>query len=73
MDKKKKLKKIFKLIFNSIKPKNISSANTKSIKDWDSINHLKLKILIEDTFNIQIKDFSKMTSFQKILDYLNNK
>ena len=72
MDKKKKLKKIFKLIFNSLKPKNILSANTKSIKDWDSINHLKLKILIEDSFNIRIKDFSKMTSFKKILAFLNN-
>jgi len=48
------------------------SATRFNTQAWDSLNHLKLIIELNDFFNIKIpsSDFEKLNSFNEILIYL---
>ena len=48
-----KLSKIFDDIFNLKKIKLKKSTNSKDISNWDSINNLKLIIVLEKEFKIR--------------------
>ena len=68
----KKLKKIFSTTFK-ISEKDIKlSSNFKNIKKWDSLNHVKLILAIENKFKISIDadESIEMLSFKIILNYL---
>jgi len=48
------------------------NSDMQSIKEWDSINHIKIILLLEKKYKIKIKtsDFDKFTSIKFIEDYL---
>ncbi len=71
MDKRKRLKQVFKKIFNTNLDHN--KLSTKELDNWDSVNHLMLIMSLEEEFNIKIPadDFQYLYSdFEKILEYL---
>ena len=46
-----------------------------NFKNWDSLNHIKLMVCIENEFNIKFgaKKFNEVDSFKKILYFLGRK
>jgi acyl carrier protein len=42
------------------------------LASWDSLGHLNLMMTLEQTFDVQleVEDFSRLTSIPAILDYL---
>ena len=72
---KDKLIKIFSTIFK-IKVKNkILKLKKKNFEKWDSLNHIKLIIYIENEFKIKlgINKFNAVDSFKKILYVIKKK
>tara|TARA_B110000211_G_scaffold219107_1_gene264597 strand:+ start:1606 stop:1854 length:249 start_codon:yes stop_codon:yes gene_type:complete len=66
------LKKVFKIIFK-IEIKKISKkTNYKNVKNWDSLNHVKLIMAIESKFRVSIDPDKSINflSFELILIYL---
>jgi acyl carrier protein len=71
----KKLKKIFKNLFN-LKDNQIENAKIRSTSKWDSFSHINLIIEIETTFSIsKIKptEIVKLNSYKSCLKYLRKK
>lgn len=66
------LLQVFKLVFRYKDRKKIINLNSKNTSKWDSLNHIKLIIYIENTFQIKFgaKQFEKSNSFKKILNYI---
>lgn len=66
------LKKIFINIFKINIKKINKKTNYKKLKNWDSLNHVKLLIAIESKFKISIDPDQKikLLSFGQILQYL---
>ena len=62
----KKLKKIFSIILK-VKEKKISNIKRANIPNWDSLNHIKIMICIENEFNIKFgaKKFNEVDSYKK--------
>ncbi len=69
------LKKIFKNIFKIEEKKINKKTNYKSIKNWDSLNHVKLVMAIESKFRISIDPDQSINflSYDIILKYLKKK
>lgn len=69
------LKKIFKNIFKIEEKKINKKTNYKSIKNWDSLNHVKLVMAIESKFRISIDPDQSINflSYDVILKYLKKK
>ena len=69
---KEKLDQIFYLVFKLSPKKNKSKLNYNNVKNWDSLNHVKLILAIESMFKIKIepKDTMDLLSYQKIIKYL---
>ena len=72
MNKKIYLKvcKIFDDIFDLKKKKLKKSTNAKDISNWDSINNLKLIIVLEKEFKIKL-EFDEIFTVVKIGDIYN--
>ena len=72
ISKKKSLIKIFSLIFKIKNNKKIINLNKNNLNKWDSLNHIKLMICIENEFGIKFgsKKFNEVDSFKKILYFL---
>ena len=70
-----KLIKIFETVFSDLPADRITSATQDSIQSWDSVAAITLMNLIEEEFAIQMdfEDLGELTSFQKILTYVNGK
>lgn len=49
-----------------------TNSNMQNIKEWDSINHIKIILSLEKEYKIKIKtsDFDKFTSIKFIEEYL---
>ena len=71
----KTLIKIFSLIFKIKDKKKIINMKKNNFKNWDSLNHIKLMVCIENEFNIKFgaKKFNEVDSFKKILYFLGRK
>ena len=67
----KKLENIFKKIFK-IKKKINLKINIKNEKNWDSINHMKLMIALEEEFKIKIPTIEQqnLISFEIITNFI---
>lgn len=67
----KKIEKIFNKLLK--KNSNLKEINMQNCKNWDSLNHIKIILEIEKIFKIKIKpkDVVKLTSFKKIVKFLN--
>ena len=50
-NKETKLIKIFKTILNVKKEKFKDSLSSKNCKSWDSLNHIKIIIALQEDFN----------------------
>jgi acyl carrier protein len=68
----KKLTQIFQDIFPNIEKKLISEMKQDELTQWDSLQHLRLIMSIEDEFKIKIstETINKLQSFKKIENFL---
>ena len=68
----KSLEKIFKKVFNNERLTLKENTTTKSIKKWDSLNHIKLILACEKFYKIKfnINDINKIDSVNKIINLL---
>lgn len=76
MDKaEQRLIKVFETVFPDLPAEKIRSASQESVENWDSVAAITLMNLIEEEFEIEM-DFdqvAELTSFPKILSYLNGR
>ena len=72
---KKIVDKIFLDIF-SLKKKDLNiNLNSKNLKTWDSLNHVRLIVSLEKKFKTKIKnsDIIKLNSIKKIYNYFKSR
>lgn len=67
-----RLLQIFQTVFPDLPSDKIRSASQDSVENWDSVAAITLMNLIEEEFEIQMDfdDAANLTSFSKVLDYL---
>jgi acyl carrier protein len=70
-----RLTKAFETAFPDLPANRITSATQETIQSWDSVAAITLMNLIEEEFAIQMdfEDLGELTSFEKILNYVNGK
>jgi acyl carrier protein len=70
-----RLVKIFETTFPDLPTDQITTATQDRVQNWDSVAAITLMNLIEEEFSIQMdfEDLGELTSFQKILTYVNGK
>ena len=70
-----RLLKIFENVFPDLPADRIRNASQDSVQNWDSVAAITLMNLIEEEFGIQMDfdDLGELTSFQKILAYVDGK
>jgi acyl carrier protein len=70
-----RLVKIFENVFPDLPADRIANASQDSVQNWDSVAAITLMNLIEEEFGIQMDfdDLGELTSFQKILTYVDGK
>ncbi len=70
-----KLIKVFETAFPDLPVDRVKSATQETTQNWDSVAAITLMNLIEEEFEIQMdfEDLGELTSFQKILTYVNGK
>ena len=70
-----KLVKIFETAFPDLPVDQITTATQDRTQNWDSVAAITLMNLIEEEFAIQMdfEDLGELTSFPKILTYVNRK
>ena len=46
-----------------------------TVSNWDSLNHLRLMMSVEENFNIELSpdDFQNLTSFDELQSFINSK
>lgn len=69
------LASIFESVFPELPVDRIRSANQDNVPNWDSVAAITLMNLIEEEFSIQMDfdDLGELTSFEKILAYIDGK
>lgn len=69
------LVKIFETVFPDLSPEAVRTASQDSTQNWDSVAAITLMNLIEEEFGIQMDfaDVADLTSFPKILEYVNER
>jgi acyl carrier protein len=74
MNTEKKLKEIFNTILNK-KIIDYNKLQINKTKNWDSLKHLNLILLLEEEFSIKVNsdDIQKLTNYNKILSFLNSR
>jgi acyl carrier protein len=74
MNTEKKLKEIFDTILNK-KIIDYNKLEINKTKNWDSLKHLNLILLLEEEFSIKINsdDIQKLSNYNKILSFLNSR
>jgi acyl carrier protein len=70
-----RLIKVFETAFPDLPADRIASATQETMQSWDSVAAITLMNLIEEEFAIQMdfEDLGELTSFEKILNYVNGK
>jgi acyl carrier protein len=71
-DLQRRLVKVFETVFPRMPKTAIPAASQASVESWDSVAAITLINVIEEEFHIQMdfEDAAELTSFPKILDYL---
>lgn len=69
------LLEIFSRIFPKVEVNSIKDARYNISEGWDSLNHLRLIMAVEDKFNLNVnlEDMTALSSFDRIHKYLINK
>jgi len=72
---KDELNNIFGIVLKVPPKKSKINLNYKNVKKWDSLNHVKLILVLESKFKIKISEIDslKLISYKNILNYLNKK
>jgi acyl carrier protein len=75
MDNKKKLENCFATVFPQIPANEIPRLSVNNFAEWDSLTNIQLTCVIEEEFDTEISsdEIYELTSFELILDYLNNR
>jgi acyl carrier protein len=70
-----RLARIFETVFPDVPPANIPAATQKSVEGWDSVAAITLVNLIEEEWGMEVDfaEVAELTSFSKILEYLNQR
>ncbi len=70
-----RLEKVFETVFPDMPVAEIRTASQDSIQNWDSVAAITLMNLIEEEFGIQMDfgEVAELTSFPKILEYVNER
>ncbi len=69
-----RIKRILSIVFD-VSVDDVSEYTTsKTLANWDSLNHMKLVVALEDEFNIQLteQDALDLQSFKLIKNILSN-
>ena len=71
-DVRDRLIKVFEAVFPKMPKSAIPAASQTSVASWDSVAAITLVNVIEEEFHIQMdfQDAAELTSFAKILEYL---
>lgn len=71
-NKKKILQSCFKDVLKINNFENIDNLNRDELKNWDSLNHVRLILKIEKAFSIKISpnDQEKLISFKLLEEFL---
>lgn len=72
---KMKMREIFSNILDLPMEKINNDLNPKNTKKWDSLNHVKIIMAIENTFDIDIlpEEAINLTSFKDTLELMKNR
>jgi acyl carrier protein len=70
-----KLKNLMAETFNLTKDSIDESTEMSQVNGWDSLRHMELVTLLEETFKItlEVEEILEMKSFSKILEILKGK
>jgi acyl carrier protein len=70
-----RLIKVFETVFPDLPKEKLRSASQESVESWDSVAAITLINLIEEEFEMEMDfdDVADLTSFSRILDYLNGR
>ncbi len=70
-----RLEGIFETVFPDLSPERVKTASQDSVENWDSVAAITLMNLIEEEFGIEMdfEDLGELTSFERILNYLEGK
>ena len=68
-----RLQNIFQTVFPDLPPERIATASQENVETWDSVAAITLMNLIEEDFGmtLDLGDVADLTSFPKILEYIN--
>ena len=75
MSQTNKLLKLFRELFGEgIEGLSEEQISIDTVYNWDSLNHLRLMMSVEESFNVQLSpdDFQNLTSFQELNSHLQN-
>ena len=63
---------IFETVFPDLPPERVRAASQSTVETWDSVAAITLMNLIEEEFGIEMdfEDLGELTSFRRILEYL---
>ena len=75
MNIKSELNSIFFNVLKVSKTKNRNEVTSKKIKKWDSINHVRLILVIESKFGLKIDpdESIELMSYNEIYKFIKNK
>jgi len=70
-----KIKELMSSIFDIDKESITEDSSIENIKEWDSLNHMKLITILEDEYNIEFDEdeLLDMVSFKKIVLFISTK
>ena len=70
----KKLEQAFKKIFPKFKGKFNDKISPKNLSDWDSLNHIKLVVELEEEFNVKFSNLEvlDMQTYKLVLLAIKN-
>ena len=74
-DTRDRLVECFKTVFPALEEGSIPAAGMRTLADWDSVGMVVLVNVVEEEFGLQIppEDFERLTSFDEILRYLDER
>ena len=73
MSESTKLYQVFKDLFeDGLEGLSESDISIDTVPNWDSLNHLRLMMSIEETFKIELSpdDFQNLTSFSELNSHI---
>ena len=75
MNIKERLQNIFESVFPDLPAEQVPQATQNNTQNWDSVAAITLMNLVEEEFEIQMdfEDLGDLTSFSKVLNYLNER